>query len=163
MPSSRPSESERPEAAQGKTPLPYLIPWPCLGLVLGHADPGDLGVGVGHAGDDLGVEEAVAPRRGFRRDLGFMHRFVGEHRLADDVADREDMRNVGALLLIHRDEAALVDPHTGVLHADQAAVRTAADRDQHAVERVRGGRPAAFERGDQTIGRRLAFQHSARP
>ena len=26
MPSSRPSDSERPLAAQGKTPLPYLTP-----------------------------------------------------------------------------------------------------------------------------------------
>src|SRR5208337_3328427 len=40
-----------------------------LGLVLGHADPGDLGVGVGNRRDYLGVEEAVAARRRLRGDL----------------------------------------------------------------------------------------------
>ena len=36
----------------------------------------------------------------FRRDFAFMHRLMGEHRLADDVADREDMRDIGAHLLV---------------------------------------------------------------
>ena len=101
MPSSRPSESERPLAAQGNTPLPYLTPLR-LRLVLGQADPGDFGIGVGDRRDHLGVEEAVLARRDLRRHMAFMHRLVRQHRLPDDVADREDVRHVGAHLLVDR-------------------------------------------------------------
>ena len=72
-------------------------------------------------------------------------RLVGEHRLADDVADGEDVRHVGAHLLVHRDEAALVHLHAGILRADQAPVRLAPDGDQHAVEHVAGRGLAALE------------------
>jgi hypothetical protein len=125
-PSSRPSDKERPLAAHGNTPLSYLTPF-VLGLVLGHPDRGDLGVGIGGRWDYLGVEEAVALRRRLGCDLAFVRRLVGQHRLADDVADREDVRHVGVLLAIHRDEPALADAHTGVLRPDQPSVRTPAD------------------------------------
>ena len=46
-----------------------------------------------------------------------------QHRLANDVADGEDVQDVGAHLLFDRDEAALVDAHAGVLGVDPLAVR----------------------------------------
>jgi hypothetical protein len=51
-----------------------------------------------------------------------VHRLVRQHRLTDGVADREDVRHVGAHLLVSRDEAALVHQDTRVLGADQPAV-----------------------------------------
>ena len=45
----------------------------------------------------------------FGGDVGFMHRLVGQHRVADDVADGEDVRHIGAHLGIDRDEAAVGD------------------------------------------------------
>jgi hypothetical protein len=74
------------------------------------------------AGDDFG------------RDLAFMHRLVGQHGLADDVADGEDVGHVGAHLLVHRDEAALVHGHAGGFGADGLAVGAAADGHQDPVE-----------------------------
>jgi hypothetical protein len=46
-----------------------------------------------------------------------MHRLVRQHRLADDVADGEDVRHVGAHLHVHRDEAALADGDAGLVGA----------------------------------------------
>ena len=98
-PSSRPSDSERPLAAQGNTALPYLRPL-AFGLRLGDADPGDFGVGIGDRRNDLGVERRLVAARDFGRDLALVRRLVREHRLADDVADREDVGDVGAHLLV---------------------------------------------------------------
>ncbi len=125
--------SARPRGRPGKAPLPYLMPLR-LGLGLGQADPGDLGIGVGDRGDAPGVEEAVLAGGDLGRDLGLVGRLVREHRLADDVADREDVRDVGALLAVDRDEAALVDRDARALGADRLAVRPPADRDQDPVE-----------------------------
>ena len=74
-----------------------------LGLVLGDPDPGDLGVGVGHRRDHGGVEVAVVSGGVLRGDLALVGGLMREHRLADDVADGEDVRHVGALLLVDRD------------------------------------------------------------
>ena len=123
-----------------------------LGLVLGDPDPGDLGVGVGHRRDHRGVEEARHAGRDLGGDLALVHRLVRQHRLADDVADGEDVRHVGALLLVDRDEAALVDEHAGVLGADQLAVGPPPDRDQDLVEGVGRGGAAALEAHAQPVG-----------
>ena len=56
----------------------------------------------------VGVEEGFVSGDDLGGDLALVGRLVREHRLADDVADGEDVRHVGALLLVHRDEAALV-------------------------------------------------------
>ena len=41
-----------------------------------------------------------------------MHGLVGKHGLSHHVADRKNMRNVGAHLLVDRDETPLVDGDT---------------------------------------------------
>ena len=62
------------------------------------------------------------PAAALRRDAALVHGLVGEHRLPDDVADGEDVGNVGPHLPIDRDEAAFVDRDAGVLGADRFAV-----------------------------------------
>ena len=59
---------------------------------------------------------------------------MGEHRLADHVADGEDVRHSGALLGVDGDEAALVHRHARLVGIDFLAVRTPPDRHQHLVE-----------------------------
>jgi hypothetical protein len=67
---------------------------------------------------------------------------VREHRRAHDIADREDMRHIGAHLLVHGDDAACVDVDPRGGRVDCIAVGAAAHRDEHPVEllRLRGVR-----------------------
>mmetsp|Transcript_69592 Transcript_69592/g.163617 ORF Transcript_69592/g.163617 Transcript_69592/m.163617 type:complete len:553 (+) Transcript_69592:4046-5704(+) len=112
-----------------------------LGLVLGHAHPGDLGVGVGHARDHAGVELALGQflvaqqlaGNDLGRHMALVHRLVGQHGLADDVTDGEHARDIGAHLHVDRDEAAVADDDAGVLGADLLAVGRAAHGLQHQV------------------------------
>jgi hypothetical protein len=69
-----------------------------LRLVLGHADPGDLRVGVGDRRDDARVEMRLLPRRRLGRDMALVHRLVREHRVLRHVADGVDVRNIGSHL-----------------------------------------------------------------
>ena len=129
-------DSARPLAAQGKDG--FLVGDALrLGLGFGQAHPGHFGVGVGDRGNGAGIEGRLVAGDHFRRHLAFVHRLVRQHGLADDVADGEDVRHVGALLLVHRDEALLVDLDAGVLGTDQLAVGATAHRHQHAVEELR--------------------------
>jgi hypothetical protein len=63
-----------------------------------------------------------------------MHALVRQHRLADDVADGVDVRDIGSQLRIDGDEAALIDGDAGLFGGELLAVRRAADGDQHEVE-----------------------------
>ena len=45
----------------------------------------------------------------FGRDSSFVRGFVGQHRVAGHVADRQDVRIGGPLLRITNDESSLVD------------------------------------------------------
>ena len=85
------------------------------------------------AGDHLGGGAALVPR------------LVGEHRLADDVADRVDVRDVGAPLLVDGDHAALVDLDAAGLEVEQVAVGAAADGDEDEVVGLRLGSVVALE------------------
>jgi hypothetical protein len=114
-------------------------------LLLGHPDPGDLGIGVGDRRDDPRLEEPGQPAGHLGRDVPLVHGLVGEHRLAHHVTDGEDVRHGGALLLVHRDEPALVDPDAGALGADAPAVGLAADRHEQLVEDAVGGSVGAVE------------------
>src|SRR3546814_8261584 len=78
---------------------------------------------------------ALRARRDFGRKLARVRGLVRQHRLADEVADGEDVRHVGAHLRVYVDEAALAHAHAGLARIELAAVRRAADGDQHAVER----------------------------
>ena len=60
--------------------------------------------------------------RRFGRHMRLVHRLVRQHRLADDVADGEDVRHVGAHLDVDRDEAAVGDLDASLVGADLVAV-----------------------------------------
>ena len=112
-----------------------------LGLLFGQAHPSQLGVGVGHAGDHAGIESRArqigAAQQFARHHLGrhvrLVHRLVRQHRLADHVADGEDVGHVAAHLRIDFDEAAPVHGHAGALGGDLFAVGCAAHGLQHQV------------------------------
>ena len=125
-PSSRPSDSARPEAAHGKLALPYSMPL-ALASVSVRPTQATSGIGVGDRGDHLGVECGLVAAATSAATLAFVHRLVRQHRLADDVADGEDVADVGAHLLVHRNEAALLDLDARRLGAD-AACRWAGGR-----------------------------------
>ena len=104
-----------------------------LASFLGEAGPGDFRIGVGDRRDLAGVEERLLAGGGLGCDVAFVHRLVRQHRLADDIADGEDVRHVGAHLLVDFDEAAIGDGDTGLVGVDQLAIGRAADGDQHHV------------------------------
>ena len=70
----------------------------------------------------------------FGRDLGLMHRLIGEHRLANHVADGKNMRDVCPHLLVDSNEAALIDGDTGGVSANHFTAGTAADRNQKTIK-----------------------------
>ena len=105
-----------------------------LGFDFGQADPGHLRIGVGNRRNNFRVEYAVPTGSHFGRDLRLMHRLMGEHRLANYVADGKNMRNIRAHLLVDRDKAALIDGDACGVCANHLAVGTAADGDEQTIE-----------------------------
>ncbi len=132
-PSGRSIASARPSAAHGNFAISTLRP--CfLRVGLGEAAPGDFRIGEHDRGNRLRLERDVVPERGFDRHARFVRGLVREHRLADDVANREDGRLGGAHRRVDLDEAAIADFTRGLVEPGNRRVRLAADRDEHAVE-----------------------------
>ena len=100
-------------------------------LFFGQASPSNLWVRIGHGRNLPRDEYAVLTGCGFSCNVRLVHRFVRQHRLADDVADREDMRHVGAHLLINGDEAAVAYDNASPLGFDCPPVGGAANCHQH--------------------------------
>ena len=88
-----------------------------------------------------------------------MARFVREHRLTDDVADREEMRHAAAHLLVDGNEAPLIDGHTGFGGIDRCRIGCTAYRHEHAIEELRLGGRFALERHAQTFALGLDRLH----
>lgn len=65
-----------------------------------------------------------------------MNRVMGEHGLSHDIADRKDIRHVGAHLLVDRDKATLIDRNPCPIRRNQLAIGFAADGAQYLVEDV---------------------------
>ena len=83
----------------------------------------------------LASKADLCPARDLGRDLALVRRLVRQHRLADDVADGEDVVDVGAHLAgraAMKPRSSTATPAASAPIA--AAVRPAADRDQHGVE-----------------------------
>ena len=94
----------RRSPARGRTPTTGTPPSRrrrrcALASRLGQPDPGDLGLGVGDGRDRRATSKRdVVAGDHLGGDVALVRRLVGEHRLPDDVADREDVRDVRALL-----------------------------------------------------------------
>src|SRR5690606_6436240 len=112
-----------------------LVPAPALlHLLLGQADPRDLGGRVDH-----GWYRPVIDLRSVPRDqLGDHHAFLGalvrEHRTADDVADGPDVAGRRPAAVIDLHEAALVELDAGVRPEQTFRVRPAADTHDQLVD-----------------------------
>ena len=65
----------------------------------------------------------------FGRDLAFVHGFMRQHGLANDVANGKYVRHVGAHLLVDRDETLFVGGNAGGFHIEGTTIGTAADGD----------------------------------
>ena len=93
-----------------------------LQLLLGLADPGDLRRRVDHPGHGVEVDVAMLAGDALGDRDAFLLGLVREHRAAHDVADRPDVRQVGAAVVVDRDEAALVERRGRPLSASSPAV-----------------------------------------
>ena len=80
-----------------------------------------------------------------------MRRFVREHRLPDDVADRVDVRHVGTHLFVDANETTLVHRDAGQVRADEFAVRLASHGHEYAIEQLRLGRAVTLEGDPQAV------------
>ncbi len=134
-PSVRSSVIARPDAAHGNFAIATLRLsfCACASVRPHHATSGSVKTTAGIAARR---ERDVLARDHFGGDAPFVRRLVREHRLADDVADREDRRLVRAPLLVDHDEAALIDLHARPIETGDRRVRPSADRHQHAIERL---------------------------
>ncbi len=122
------------------------------GFVFRQADPGDFGQGVRDAGNQRVVITAVQADGGFGRDVALMHRLVRQHRRPRDVADGENVRDIGRHPLVDRDETRLAYRHSGPLGADAQAVRLAPDGlENHVVALCLGRRHVALEAHPGTL------------
>ena len=72
----------------------------------GEARPGDFRIGEHDGRNRLRLERGRLAGQHFGRHFAFVRRFVGEHRLARHVADRQDVRIGRLLLFVDVDEAA---------------------------------------------------------
>ncbi len=92
------------ETARRGTRTPSLFN--CCSVLPTHAISGR---SVDHPGYGVEVDVAVLARDALRDRDAFLFRLVREHGAAHDVADRPDVRQVGAALVVDRDEAARVE------------------------------------------------------
>ena len=134
-PSVRSSVIARPDAPHGNLAIVTLRAV-LLSLRLGQAAPRQLRIGEHDRRNRPRLERHVLAGNHFDRDAPFVRRLVRQHRLADDVADGEDRRLVGAQLLVDDDEAALVDLDACAVEPGNLRIRPAADRHQHAIEHL---------------------------
>src|ERR1700733_13566180 len=82
-----------------------------------------------------------------------------QHGLADDVADGEDVRDVGAHLAVDSDVASLIDGDARSRRADARPIRASSDRDQYRVERLGFRAVGAFVTDLEPIRLRLDGGH----
>ena len=121
-----------------------------LGLRLGDADRGDLGLAVGDAGDAR-VDDGLRVEAGdlLGDEDAVREAAVGELQAGDEVADGEDAVDVGGEALVGRHPAA-VDRDAGLLVAHAGGVGAAADGDE---DQIGLDRVAVLERhGDAGVG-----------
>ena len=134
-PSVRSSVIARPDAPHGKRvdgDLALLL----RGLVFGQAAPRDFGIGEDDGGNGRRLERDALAENRVDGDARFVRRLVREHRLADDVADRVDRRLGRRPRLVDLDEPALVHLDARLVEAGHRGIRAAADRHEHAIERL---------------------------
>jgi len=100
-------------------------------LRLGHAGPAQRWVDVERVGRDAIAHPArIVVEQVRRDDLEIVVGGMREGAAPVAIAQRPDVGQAGANLVVHRDIAVFVAPHPGVVEAEIVAVGTAADREQ---------------------------------
>ena len=119
-----------------------------LRFVLGHPDPGHLGIGVGDRRNDPRVEVALLTTATSAATLAFVRRLVRQHRLPDDVSDSEDVRHVRPLLLCPRwmkPRLSTITPRP--VSPDHCAVRVGGPRQRESGRTCQFPAPSARRSG----------------
>lgn len=101
-----------------------------LELLLALADPGDLGVGVHDGGDGGVVDVTVALLDVLDDGDSLLLSLVGKHGAEGNVTNAADVGELGAVLGVDDDTAALVELHANVLEAEAFSVGATADGDK---------------------------------
>ena len=104
-----------------------------LELFFRLADVGDLGVGVDHARDHVVVHVARLPGDDLGHGDAFVLGLVGQHRPLDHVADGVEALDVGGIVAVDRDLAALGHGHAERVEAEALGVGFAAGGDEDDV------------------------------
>ena len=108
-----------------------------------QAHPGNFGIGISDGRNGAGIEPGrlgfFPARDYFSGKLAFMGSLVGQHGFAANIPYGKNMRDIGAQLLIHRDESAWIDIDARLIRPKIASVRLAAHSDQDAVVYLRLG------------------------
>jgi len=97
--------------------------------------------------------------RDLGRHLRFMGGFVGQHRRPGHIADRKNVRHIGAHLFVDANDAARIHPHTGRGGVDGFTIGAAAHGDENAVEILRRRRVGPVDPRPQAGGMRLERGH----
>ena len=89
-----------------------------FGDFFGDAHPCHFWVGIRHAWNHACVKEGFVACTVFSGHMAFVHGFVRQHRLTNNVAYRVNVWHIGALLFIDIDEAAVGNGHACFVCAD---------------------------------------------
>lgn len=98
-----------------------------LEVLLGLADPGNLGVGVHDGGNAAVVDVAITLLDVLDNGNGLLLSFVGKHRAESGVTDTANVGDLGTVLGVDDYTAALVELHANVLKTETLGVGAAAD------------------------------------
>lgn len=101
-----------------------------LELLLRLANPGDLGEGVHDGGNATVIDVAVTLLNVLDGSNGLLLGLVGKHGAEGDITDAADVGDLGAVLGVDDDTAALILLEANVLKAETLGVGAATDSDK---------------------------------
>ena len=128
-------------------------------IVLRQARPRNLRVGEDDGRDGPRGEERGLAVQGFDRHLALMAGAVGEHRLAADVADCEQVRVGSPLLAIDLDEALGRHHRLRVLQAEPVGVGATSHGHEHPRKLLHARPVRPLERGAHRCASVFEFHH----
>ena len=105
-----------------------------LELLLGLADPRDLGRRVDHPGDRVEIDVAMLAANALGNRDAFFLGLVREHGATHHIADRPDVWQVGLAVAVDHDEPPVIDRQPDGIGVKAAGVGHAADRDDQLVD-----------------------------
>src|SRR5204862_5650686 len=127
-------ERARAAAREERKHAALVLPAARLDLLLGQTHPGDLRRHVDDRRDHFEVHLYEAPGDEVGDHHALLLALVGQHRAAHAVPDRPHTLDTGAAGLIDRDEAALIELHTGLRAQEVLGVGTAADCHHQSID-----------------------------